>query len=64
MPPQAVIVGDETLVDIKIPKALGMRTILLDRESKISKKPFEADSGCYVDRSNEPNKGMEKIPEF
>jgi hypothetical protein len=31
------------LVDIKIPKSLGMRTILLDRENKIPHKPREAD---------------------
>ncbi len=42
-PRQAVMIGDELLVDIKIPKSLGMRTILLDRKNEVSKKPSEAD---------------------
>lgn len=42
-PRQAVMIGDELLVDIKIPKNLGMRTILLDRKNEFSKKPPEAD---------------------
>jgi len=43
-PSQAVMVGDELLVDINIPKRLGMHTILLDRPNKIRKKPKEADA--------------------
>jgi HAD superfamily hydrolase (TIGR01549 family) len=43
-PEKAVMIGDEQLVDIKIPKRLGMRTILLDRRSKIHSKPPEADA--------------------
>jgi HAD superfamily hydrolase (TIGR01549 family) len=42
-PNQAVMIGDEVLVDIKIPKSLGMKTILLDRMNEITKKPREAD---------------------
>jgi FMN phosphatase YigB (HAD superfamily) len=43
MPTQAVMIGDELLVDVKIPKKLGMRTILLDRENTVQNKPDEAD---------------------
>jgi FMN phosphatase YigB (HAD superfamily) len=43
VPEQAVMIGDEPLVDIKIPKRLGMHTILLDRSSEFKKKPPEAD---------------------
>lgn len=43
-PGQAVMVGDELLVDINIPKRLGMHTILLDRLNEIRKKPREADA--------------------
>lgn len=43
-PHEAVMIGDELLVDIKIPKELGMRTILLDRSNKIRSKPYEADA--------------------
>jgi len=43
IPEQAVMIGDELLVDIKIPKELGMHTILLDRSNKFKKKPHEAD---------------------
>lgn len=43
-PHEAAMVGDELLVDIKIPKKLGMRTILLDRTNKIRIKPHEADA--------------------
>jgi FMN phosphatase YigB (HAD superfamily) len=42
-PEQAVMIGDELLVDIKIPKRLGMHTILLDRLNEFKKKPHEAD---------------------
>jgi FMN phosphatase YigB (HAD superfamily) len=41
---QAAMVGDELLVDIKIPKRLGMHTILLDRLNEIQEKPDEADA--------------------
>jgi HAD superfamily hydrolase (TIGR01549 family) len=41
---EAVMIGDEPLVDIRIPKKLGMHTIFLDREGKIRKKPSEADA--------------------
>ena len=44
VPGQAVMIGDELLVDIKIPKKLGMHTILLDRSNEFKKKPHEADS--------------------
>ena len=43
IPKEAVIIGDELLVDIKIPKKLGMHTILLDRSNEFKKKPNEAD---------------------
>jgi FMN phosphatase YigB (HAD superfamily) len=43
IPEQAVMIGDELLVDIKIPKRLGMHTILLDRLNEYKKKPHEAD---------------------
>jgi FMN phosphatase YigB (HAD superfamily) len=39
---QAVMIGDELLVDVKIPKRLGMHTILLDRYANKTKPP-EAD---------------------
>ena len=39
---QAVMIGDELLVDIEIPKKLGMHTILLDRQGSKSKSS-EAD---------------------
>ena len=42
-PSQAVMIGDELLVDIRIPKKLGMYTIFLDRRNKTSGKPSEAD---------------------
>ena len=42
-PYRAVMIGDELLVDIKIPKSLGMSTILLDRKNETPKKPHEAD---------------------
>jgi HAD superfamily hydrolase (TIGR01549 family) len=41
---EAVMVGDDPFVDIKIPKKLGMHTILLDRANKIRSKPHEADA--------------------
>ena len=41
---EAVMIGDSLLVDIQIPKKLGMHTILLDRQRKISSKPLEADA--------------------
>lgn len=43
IPEQAVMIGDELLVDIKIPKRFGRRTILLDRSNGFRKKPLEAD---------------------
>jgi FMN phosphatase YigB (HAD superfamily) len=43
IPEQAVMIGDELLVDVKIPKKLGMCTILLDRSNDFKKKPPEAD---------------------
>jgi FMN phosphatase YigB (HAD superfamily) len=43
IPEQAIMIGDELLVDIKIPKRLGMHTILLDRSNKYKKKPHETD---------------------
>jgi len=44
LPKEAVMIGDEPLVDIKIPKKLGMHTIFLDRGNKISSKLPEADA--------------------
>jgi FMN phosphatase YigB (HAD superfamily) len=41
---EAVIIGDEFLVDTKIPKKLGMHTILLDRTNRIPIKPHEAEA--------------------
>ncbi len=41
---EAVMIGDEPLVDIRIPKKLGMHTVFLDRASKISGKPVEVDA--------------------
>lgn len=43
IPDQAVMIGDELLVDVKIPKKLGLRTILLDRKNTRQSKPDEAD---------------------
>ena len=43
LPKQAVMIGDEVLVDIRIPKKLGMHTILLERSNEFKKKPSEAD---------------------
>lgn len=43
-PEEAAMIGDALLVDIKIPKNLGMRTILLDRQNNFSSKPPEADA--------------------
>jgi len=43
IPDQAVMIGDEPLVDAKIPKKLGVHTILLDRENTVQSKPDEAD---------------------
>jgi predicted HAD superfamily phosphohydrolase YqeG len=37
------MIGDELLVDIMIPKKLGMHTILLDRANEFRNKPQEAD---------------------
>ena len=42
-PNNAVMIGDELLVDIKIPKNLGIYTIFLDREAN-TRKPKEADA--------------------
>lgn len=42
-PDEAVMVGDELLVDVKIPKRIGMHTILLDRKSIVESKPDTAD---------------------
>lgn len=43
-PTVAVMIGDEQLVDIKIPKRMGMRTIFLDRRSETPRKPDAADA--------------------
>jgi FMN phosphatase YigB (HAD superfamily) len=43
IPSQTVMIGDELLVDVKIPKKLGMHTILLDRKNSAETKPDEAD---------------------
>jgi FMN phosphatase YigB (HAD superfamily) len=43
VPAQAVMIGDELLVDMKIPKKLGMHTILLDRKGTIRNELKEAD---------------------
>ncbi|HXX87020.1 MAG TPA: HAD family hydrolase [Candidatus Acidoferrum sp.] len=43
IPEEAVMIGDELLVDIMIPKKLGMCTVLLDRTHEFKKKPQEAD---------------------
>jgi len=42
-PQETVMIGDEPLVDIKIPKKMGLRTILLDRRNGTIDKPAEAD---------------------
>jgi putative hydrolase of the HAD superfamily len=44
IPQEAVMIGDELLVDMKIPKNLGMHTILLDRTNRIHRRPREADA--------------------
>jgi len=44
IPQEAVMIGDALLVDIKIPKNLGMHTIMLDRANKSNRKPKEADA--------------------
>jgi HAD superfamily hydrolase (TIGR01549 family) len=44
LPDAAVMIGDEPLVDIKIPKKMGMHTIFLDRRSKTRRKPNAADA--------------------
>jgi HAD superfamily hydrolase (TIGR01549 family) len=41
---EAVMIGDEPLVDIKVPKKLGMQTIFLDRNNKVPTKPRQADA--------------------
>lgn len=43
LPKEAVMIGDELLVDIKIPRKLGMHTIQLDRTRK-ARKSSEADA--------------------
>lgn len=43
-PTEAVMIGDEPLVDIKIPKRMGMHTIFLDRRSETPRKPQAADA--------------------
>jgi len=48
IPKEAVMIGDALLVDIKIPKKLGMHTILLDRSNKIHRRPKEADAGAHT----------------
>jgi len=40
---EAVMIGDMYRVDVKIPKKLGLRTILLDRRNDVLHKPREAD---------------------
>ena len=48
IPKEAVMIGDELLVDIKMPKKLGMHTILLDRSNKIHRRPKEADARAHT----------------
>jgi HAD superfamily hydrolase (TIGR01549 family) len=43
IPNRAVVIGDELLVDVKIPKKLGTHIILLDRRNTMKSKPHEAD---------------------
>lgn len=43
IPNRAVVIGDDLLVDVKIPKKLGTHTILLDRRNTMKSKPHEAD---------------------
>ncbi len=43
-PEEAVMIGDELLVDIRIPKKVGLKTIFLDRKNMLSHKPKEADA--------------------
>lgn len=43
LPQEAVMIGDELLVDIKIPRKLGIHTIQLDRSRK-ARKSSEADA--------------------
>lgn len=43
IPNRAVVIGDELLVDVKIPKKLGTHTVLLDRQNMMKSKPCEAD---------------------
>ena len=42
LPQEAVMVGDELLVDIRIPKKLGIHTIQLDRTNKIESSEADA----------------------
>ena len=44
IPEEAVMIGDDLLVDIKIPKKLGMHTIQLDRAKKAKRKCSKADA--------------------
>lgn len=48
IPKEAVMIGDALLVDIKIPKKLGMHTILLDRSNRINRRPKEADARVHT----------------
>jgi len=43
-PAEAVMIGDEPLVDIRIPKTLGIHTVLLERMHNISNKTPEANA--------------------
>ena len=43
-PAQAVMIGDDLAVDVKLPEGLGLKAILVDRESKHSAKPHHADA--------------------
>jgi putative hydrolase of the HAD superfamily len=43
-PEEAVMIGDDMRLDIMLPKKLGIKTILLDREAKIHAKSEPADA--------------------
>jgi HAD superfamily hydrolase (TIGR01549 family) len=46
-PQEAVMIGDETQLDILLPRRLGMHTILLDREGKTTERSGPADAFVY-----------------
>jgi len=43
-PNETAMIGEDYLVDVKIPKKMGLKTILLDRKNRLSHKPREADA--------------------